>query len=279
MKTTWLLTSLFISSVSLATTTNATTMDTESVDSNAVRFSTNSNDRYNNLDDRSNSMSSPAYYGAEENHLGEAENSSSRMTGGSSGNPDNYGWEREAGNPTTDWESGRAQAPSNMHRTTGSSSYEGRTMDNRNMHHDADRVGATTTDMNRTTETNMNRTTDMTRSTGGSTAETHHMNNSNTQMGNAAGTGVAAGATAGMTAQDTTRAENETEMVRRIRSEITSNSDLSVRAHNVKIINQNGQIYLKGPVANTMEKSKVEDIAKRMAGNTNVVNQTYVDKK
>jgi osmotically-inducible protein OsmY len=47
----------------------------------------------------------------------------------------------------------------------------------------------------------------------------------------------------------------------------------------VKVINQNGQIYLKGPVANSTERTKVEDIAKRFAGNMTVVNQTYVEKK
>jgi len=256
MKTTWILTSFFISSVSLAVSTNATTMDSETVESNTVRYGSNSNDRFNNLDNRSNSMSSPSHYGAEQRVLGEPENTS-RMTGGSSGDPANYDWEREAGNPTTDWESGRAMSPSDANRATGSSTYHEKSVD---------RTPSNTMDRNRAADMDAN--TNMNRSTGGS---------SDTAAGAAA---AGSAANTGMTAQDTaTRTQSETELVRRIRSEITSSSDLSIRAHNVKIINQNGQIYLKGPVANTMEKSKVEEIAKRMAGNTNVVNQTYVEKK
>jgi osmotically-inducible protein OsmY len=88
-----------------------------------------------------------------------------------------------------------------------------------------------------------------------------------------------ANANTALTAQDTGKTQNETETIRKIRSEIVNDSALSMQAHNVKIINQEGQIYLKGPVENASEKSKVEEIAKRTAGNMNVVNQTYVETK
>jgi osmotically-inducible protein OsmY len=81
----------------------------------------------------------------------------------------------------------------------------------------------------------------------------------------------------GMTAQDTARNQNETQLVQQIRSEIATNKNLSTNAHNVKIISQNGQIYLKGPVADANEKEKVAEIAKRVAGNTTVINQTTIE--
>lgn len=252
MKTTWTLISLLISSAAFAVSTNATTMDSETADSSTVHYGTNTNDRYNNLDTRSNSQSSPAQYGAERNTLGEPENLS-RTTGGSTADPDTstLDWDREAGNPTTEWERSQSGAPSNVNRATG-----GSTMDQ-----DRYPSGRMQKPMHQP---------DSTRSTGGS---------SETNMGAAPGAAAGAAAGTGVTAQETGRTTADAEMVRKIRAEITSNTDLSTRAHNVKVINQNGQIYLKGPVANMMEKSKVEEIAKRMAGNTAVVNQTYVEKK
>jgi len=135
------------------------------------------------------------------------------------------------------------------------------------------------------------------RSTGSSTMES--MSGSSRPAGSSttgaaatgAATGAAAGAAAGskmnsdssyhkdLTAQDTSAQKSDTEMVRKIRSEITDNKDLSVNAHNIKIISQNNQIVLKGQVADANEKMKVEEIAKRFAGNTKVLNQTMIDSR
>lgn len=83
----------------------------------------------------------------------------------------------------------------------------------------------------------------------------------------------------GLTAQDTAQTETATELVRKIRSEITNDQKLSMNAHNVKIISDKNNIYLKGPVMTASEKAKVEKIAKRVAGKTKVINETYVEKK
>lgn len=112
--------------------------------------------------------------------------------------------------------------------------------------------------------------------------ETYNRNDqlsgSATAAGSAAGTsGRAMNTGSDLTAQDTSRNAKEVELVRRIRSEITDTKNLSMRAQNIKVINQNGQIYLKGPVANATEQTKVEQIAKKMAGNTAVINETYVE--
>jgi hypothetical protein len=192
------------------------------------------------------------------------------MTGGSSTDPANYDWERESGNPTTDWERSHSGAP-DVDRNTGGSTYEDNYQEKAPAHKGMHR---------RHQMQNMQRSD--TAIPDSATAEEANRATGTSSDAAAAGTmGAASGAAAGsaMTAQDTARSTNEMEMVRRIRSELTSSTDLSSHAHNVKVINQNGQIYLKGPVANATEKTKVEDIAKRFAGNMPVVNQTYVEKK
>jgi hyperosmotically inducible protein len=85
------------------------------------------------------------------------------------------------------------------------------------------------------------------------------------------------GLMAAPTAQQTARTQKETQLLQKIRREITANRDLSLNAHNVKIISQSGQIFLRGPVDNANEKMKVEEIAKRLAGNTTVINQITID--
>jgi hyperosmotically inducible periplasmic protein len=290
MERIFILISLLISSTAFAVGYSHTGMSPTANNQN-VRSNSNTNDRYNNLDRRSNSMSSPSFYGAENNQLGESEHYS-RMTGGSSA-PATLDWQQQAGNPTTDWERSQSGAPGYyMERATGGSSELNRyphqnqhpqrtvppnsNINNTNMDNlrpDVERT-APAADMNATDANEIERST-------GSSADrnddTGRFKNSGATEQTAVGT-TATGAAA-MTAEDTNRAENPTELVQRIRREITADDALSVNAHNVKIISQSGQIYLKGPVNNMTEKSKVEAIAKRMAGNTNVVNQTYVQKK
>ncbi len=279
MKRLLIFTSLLISSAAFAVGSAHPGMDPSAqIRNEDVRYGTNSNDRYNNLDHRSNSMSSPSFYGAENNHLGEPEYYS-RMTGGSS-SPSTIEWQQQAGNPTTDWERSQSGAPGyyDTNRATGGTTemnrYPPQNRYNRaappsdaahmeNLRNDVERAPATAP-------------MEEHRATGGSTdhAADHAMDADHSAAPAATGTGTAA-----MTAQDTKRTEPATDLVQKIRSEITSQSDLSMNAHNVKIINQNGQIYLKGPVNNMTEKARVEELAKHVAGNTNVVNQTYVQKK
>lgn len=58
-----------------------------------------------------------------------------------------------------------------------------------------------------------------------------------------------------------------------IRKEIIANKALSVNAHNVKIITQNGRVTLRGPVNNAEEKRLINEIANRSAHSGNVDNQ------
>lgn len=77
-------------------------------------------------------------------------------------------------------------------------------------------------------------------------------------------------------AQPMTPAEVET--TRLIRERLTNEHDLSVRAHNIKIITEHGRVYLKGPVASIEEKAAVARLARQAANGEKVVNETYVEK-
>jgi len=52
---------------------------------------------------------------------------------------------------------------------------------------------------------------------------------------------------------------------------------MSVNAQNVKIITQNGQVTLRGPVKTADEKKQIEDIAHDVAGADKVVSQLEVE--
>ena len=60
-----------------------------------------------------------------------------------------------------------------------------------------------------------------------------------------------------------------------IRKQIVE-AKMSVNAHNVKVITQDGKVTLRGPVKTAAEKSKIEEIARAVAGNNNVDNQLDV---
>lgn len=66
------------------------------------------------------------------------------------------------------------------------------------------------------------------------------------------------------------------ELTKKIRSAIISDKSLSIYAHNVKIIAQNGKVTLKGPVRSAEEKAAVLSKATEVAGEGNVTDQMDV---
>ena len=66
---------------------------------------------------------------------------------------------------------------------------------------------------------------------------------------------------------------------RRIRQEIQKDKSLSTYGHNVKVITENGVVTLKGPVRSEEEKSEIESIAGKIAGDSNVKSQIMVAPK
>lgn len=53
---------------------------------------------------------------------------------------------------------------------------------------------------------------------------------------------------------------------------------LSTNAHNVKVITQDGKVTLRGPVKSDDEMKQVEEIARAVAGEGNVVSELEVEK-
>ncbi len=69
---------------------------------------------------------------------------------------------------------------------------------------------------------------------------------------------------------------NETEVLAKIRREITSNDDLSTYAKNVKIMVESGEVTLRGPVRSANERQWIEQAAARIAPSFKVVNQLEI---
>ncbi len=65
-------------------------------------------------------------------------------------------------------------------------------------------------------------------------------------------------------------------MTQRIRRALVGDKSLSTYAHNVKVISENGQVTLKGPVRSEQEKQSVEAKAIEVAGAGHVTNQISI---
>jgi len=79
-----------------------------------------------------------------------------------------------------------------------------------------------------------------------------------------------------MTAQQQTNSASDLQITQQVRKAIMHDSALSTYAHNVKVVTQNGQVTLAGPVRSEGEKQAVEAKAAEVAGKNNVVSQLTV---
>lgn len=79
-----------------------------------------------------------------------------------------------------------------------------------------------------------------------------------------------------VTADDQNLGGAELEVLARIRREIMRNENLSVSAHNVKIIVENGKVILRGPVKSVQEKTWIQEATTRVASGYGVVNQLEI---
>jgi hyperosmotically inducible periplasmic protein len=75
--------------------------------------------------------------------------------------------------------------------------------------------------------------------------------------------------------------ENPTdrELTRKIRRALVTDKSLSTYAHNLKIITQNGNVTLKGPVRSEEEKNAVVAKATEIAGEGHVIDELQVKPK
>ena len=78
------------------------------------------------------------------------------------------------------------------------------------------------------------------------------------------------------TSGDQSKSPEDMKVTADIRRAIMKDSTLSVTAQNIKIITVNGQVTLLGPVNTAEEKTKIEQLAKAVAGNAKIDNQLEV---
>jgi hypothetical protein len=69
---------------------------------------------------------------------------------------------------------------------------------------------------------------------------------------------------------------SDRDITKQIRQSIANDKSLSIYAHNVKIVTQDGQVTLKGPVRSEDEKRTIEAKATEVAGENKVTNQLNV---
>jgi osmotically-inducible protein OsmY len=72
---------------------------------------------------------------------------------------------------------------------------------------------------------------------------------------------------------------SDRDITRQIRQSLAKDDSLSTYAHNVKVVTQNGQVTLKGPVRSEDEKRAVESKATAIAGENKVTSELDVKQK
>lgn len=81
------------------------------------------------------------------------------------------------------------------------------------------------------------------------------------------------------TAEQQKENRSDREITKQIRQSIMKDKSLSTYAHNVKIVAQNGQVTLKGPVRSEDEKRAIETKAAEVAGQDKVSSELNVKPK
>jgi osmotically-inducible protein OsmY len=78
------------------------------------------------------------------------------------------------------------------------------------------------------------------------------------------------------TSGDQSNSSADLKITQAIRQALMKDSELSTTAKNVKIITNNGQVILRGPVKNAQEKAKIDQLARSAAGGAKIDDQLDV---
>ena len=78
------------------------------------------------------------------------------------------------------------------------------------------------------------------------------------------------------TSGDQSNTSADLKITQAIRQALVKDSELSITAKNIKVITNNGQVTLRGPVKNAQEKAKISQLAKSAAGGAQIDNQVDV---
>ena len=80
------------------------------------------------------------------------------------------------------------------------------------------------------------------------------------------------------TSGDQSNNSRDLQITQTIRQALVKDGQLSTTAKNIKVITENGQVTLRGPVKNAQEKARVNKLAKSAAGGAHIVDQLDVNK-
>lgn len=80
-----------------------------------------------------------------------------------------------------------------------------------------------------------------------------------------------------LTPQKQLNSESDLKVLAAVRSAIVDDDNLSMSAHNVKVMVTNGAVTLRGPVKNANEKTRIEQLARKVAGVVSVDNRLDID--
>ena len=78
------------------------------------------------------------------------------------------------------------------------------------------------------------------------------------------------------TSGDQSNSSADLKITQAIRQALMKDSELSMTAKNIKIITDNGQVTLRGPVKNAQEKAKIDQLARSAAGGAKIDDQLDV---
>jgi hyperosmotically inducible periplasmic protein len=78
------------------------------------------------------------------------------------------------------------------------------------------------------------------------------------------------------TSGDQSNSSADLKITQAIRQTLMKDSELSTSAKNIKIITNNGQVTLRGPVKNAQEKAKIDQLARSAAGGAKIDDQLDV---
>lgn len=81
-----------------------------------------------------------------------------------------------------------------------------------------------------------------------------------------------------LNSQDQGSSKFDINLTQRIRQDVVNQDTFSIEAKNIKIITIGGKVTLKGPVKTMDEKNRIQNIAVKIAGADNVVNEITVIK-
>jgi hyperosmotically inducible periplasmic protein len=78
------------------------------------------------------------------------------------------------------------------------------------------------------------------------------------------------------TSGDQSNSSADLKITQAIRKALMKDGELSMTAKNIKVITDNGQVTLRGPVNNAQEKAKINQLAKSAAGGAKIDDQLDV---